>query len=292
MIPNDLDEWTYEIVKELVDKKVCESDRHDFKYGFPNPETLTKICCAYANTKGGFIIFGIKDKHDEYEVLGIENSKELSHEFGKRIHAEPTIEFSLPKIISIPNTEKVLPIFYIPLSSERPHIPVKTPEKRIFYKRTNKGNDFMTYDEIRMSFQSYSERREKLKLLYIELLSNIDLLKQMKIPEEGENPSYSLITLDSIIIENLLTELYTILGNDKELIQLLLSIRNQIKVINNKSKIFFSQVVLPLSNKVSIVKEHNKFINDRADFLVPLLHTALSILESKFDLVNPLDLPS
>jgi hypothetical protein len=291
MIPNDLNEWTYEIVKELVDKKICESDRHDFKYGFPDPETLTKICCAYANTKGGFIVFGIKDKTDGYEVLGIENNKELAHEFGKKIDAEPTIEFSLPKIVTIPNSEKVLAIFYIPLSPERPHISVKKPEKRIFYKRTNKGNDFMTYEEIRMSFQSYTERREKLKLLYIELLSNIDLLQRMKITETGDQPSYSLITLDSTIIENLLTELYTILGSGKELIKILLAIRNTIKIINNKAKIFFSQVAMPMTNQAAIIIEHNKYINGRADFLLPLLNQALDILEKKFGLSNPFNSP-
>lgn len=292
MIPNDLKDWTYEVIKELVEKKICESDRHDFKNGLPDPENLTKICCAFANTKGGFVVFGIKDKTDGYEVLGIDNNKELAHEFGKRINAEPTIEFSLPKIIQIPNTEKVLAVFYVPISPERPHIPVKNPEKRIFYKRTNKGNDYMTYDEIKMSFQAYTERREKLKLLYIELLSNAELLQRMKIVEkEGQEPTYSLITLDSTIIENLLTELYTILGNDKELIKTLLTIRHTIKILNNKTKIFFSQIALPMSNQATIIKEHNKYINEHADFLLPLIEKALKILEDKFDLKNPFNSP-
>lgn len=60
MIPEKLDDWTYEIIAELVQKNSCESDRHDFKYNLPDAPNLTRICSAFANTKGGFVVLGIK----------------------------------------------------------------------------------------------------------------------------------------------------------------------------------------------------------------------------------------
>ncbi len=41
----------------------------------------------------------------------------------------------------------------------------------------------MSYDEIRFSFQDFQERREKIKLLYIELISNLDRLNLMVVHE-------------------------------------------------------------------------------------------------------------
>jgi hypothetical protein len=96
-------------------------------------------------------------------IEGIQDDKELAHKFGQKIRARsiPTIDFELPKIIPIPNSGKVLAVFHVPLSSERTHMSLCQDQG--FWKRTNKGNDVMTYDEIRMSFHNYEERVEKLK---------------------------------------------------------------------------------------------------------------------------------
>ena len=48
----------------------------------------------------------------------------------------------------------------------------------------------MTYEDIRMSFQRYEERREKIKLLYLELLSNLENLKGFEEFHKKENQSY------------------------------------------------------------------------------------------------------
>lgn len=288
MIPKNLTDWTYDSIKDLIDKNICESDMHDFKYDLPNADTLTKICCSFANTKGGFVIFGIRENNKHFEIMGIEEDKEIAHKFGQKLHAMPTIYFELPKTIKIPDSDKVLIAFYIPLSPERPHISNIKEGGRLFYKRTNKGNDYMTYEEIKMSFQNYEERREKLKLLYIELLSNIEQLDSMKVEDSSKENVYSLVTLDSATINSLLTDLYTTIGQNKRLVQILFTIRERIKIINNKIKLFFSQVALPTTNQKTKVIEHNEFINKNSDALKPLIKEALEILEKEFDLKNPL----
>jgi len=286
MIPEKLEGWKYEDIDDLVRKNIGESDMHDFKTDIPDSITLTDLCCSFANTKGGFVILGVSENHNRFKIEGITNDKELPHMFGQKIHADPTIQFDLPKIIEVPNSDKVLAIFHIPISSERPHIP-STTDKRIFWKRTNKGKDYMTYQEIRMSFQNYEERREKIKLLYNELLTNVELLEVMRTENISDLNNYSFLTLDSQVITSLLTDLYTVIGKNKELIILLNTIRVEIRVIDNKVRVFLVQIALPLSNKENIIKNHNEFINSQADFLVPKLRDAIKILERDFGLVNP-----
>ena len=221
------------------------------------------------------------------EIKGIENSSELRHRFGQKINAIPTIDFGLPKIISIPGSQKILAVFYIPLSPERPHIPA-TIDKRIFWKRTNTGNEQMTYDEIRMSFRNYEERREKLKLLYLELLSNKQQLESMKVPEGSIEGSYSLVSLDSTIIDALLSDVYSMIAKNSNLVKNLMNLRSEIRIINNKIKVFYTQVALPMTNLEQITKQHNEFIIRKVEELDPSIQSALTALESDFNIKNPL----
>jgi hypothetical protein len=58
----------------------------------------------------------------------------------------------LGDFIPIPESEKVLVVVHIPRSYYRPHIPSQK-ELRIFWRRSNTGNEQMTYEEIRESFR-------------------------------------------------------------------------------------------------------------------------------------------
>jgi hypothetical protein len=239
------------------------------------------------STLGHFIVLGIRPKGRRIEIGGIEDSSELSNLFGQKISAIPTIDFGLPKKINIPNLQKILAVFYIPLSPERPHIPAAA-DKRIFWKRTNTGNEQMTYDEIRMNFQNYEERREKLKLLYLELLSNKEQLESMRTPEGSMEGRYSLVSLDSTVIDTLLSDVYSMIAKNSYLVKSLLNLRFEIRVINNKIKVFYTQVALPMSNKGQITRQHNEFINGKIEELVPRFQAALAALESDFNIKNPL----
>lgn len=153
MIPSRLEDWTYDIIKNMVDRNQSESVWHDFKANIPDATSLTKDCCAFANTQGGFFIFGVKERGTQFRIEGINNDKEISNLFGQKIHAVPQIYFDQPKIIFIPNSNKVLTVFHILPSPRKPHISSSMQERR-FWKRTNAGNDLIEYDEIRRAFQT------------------------------------------------------------------------------------------------------------------------------------------
>jgi hypothetical protein len=144
----------------------------------------------------------------------------------------------------------------------------------------------MTLDEIREQFLRYEERRDKLKLLFIELLVNReDFETASKI--EGSD-QYSLITFDSTVLDRLLVDTYSVIQGESQLIRILLTLRRRIRLANAKARIFFGQMALPLSDKNQIVALHNQYMKECADFLLLLIEEAITILEDRFALKNPL----
>jgi hypothetical protein len=286
MVPTNLGDWDYELVKKFVEEGLFETDRFDFKEEIPNdPE---KSVCAFANTEGGFLVFGIKDNRSlspEMRIKGIDPNRDFPREFGdKIINIEPHVYYSFKNPpINIPDKKNVIHVIKIPQSPERPHM----TSKREFYYRTNRGNVQMIYQQIKNSFLNEEQQRQKLRLLYIELLSNREQAMSMILPKEKISETYSLVTLDSSVLQTLLVDTYSIIINEEELIRLLITIREHIKILNNKIKIFFTQVSLPTTKQKEIIISHNEFINQNAQTLVPLLDKSLIILHDKYGLSNP-----
>lgn len=107
----------------------------------------------------------------EDRLVGLENSDDLSKEFGDKIRSinpTPYYDFVNPPI-PIPHKDQVLFVAQIPKSSDRPHMKADVGR---FYHRTNTGNEIMNYQQIKEAFLRYEERKSKLNLLYIELFSN------------------------------------------------------------------------------------------------------------------------
>ncbi len=288
MIPSDLRDWNYETIKKLIEANFFETDRFDFKEDIPSD--IEKTVCAFANTEGGFLIFGVKDDRDlslEERIVGIDYKRDFPREFGDKIRdkIDPPVyfEFKNPPI-KIPNSKNVIHVIKIPQSPERPHMVV---QNKLFYYRTNKGNDIMTRNQVKNSFLDWELRRQKLRLLFIELLSNKEVAEAMIVPEDKIKGYYSLVTFDSTILQTLLVDTYPIIMRDSELIRLLITIREEIKVINNKMRIFFVKVALPLSGMQELVKKHNEFINKKVENLLPLIDKALKILQDRYGILNP-----
>jgi Putative DNA-binding domain len=282
-VPVRLDEWTYDTIVDLASVGRCEGERHDFKLNLPDARNLTKICCAFSNSLGGFVVVGIRDRSGHYLVEGVEPDSEIAKKFADKLHAVPSIEFSSPLVVDMPDSAKVLYVFHVPQSGHRPHVP-RAPDQSLFWKRTPGGCEIMSYDEIQEQFLRYEERRDKLKLLFIELLLNRENLQRFLSVEANE---YSLVTLDSGVLDRLLVDTYSVVQEDHRLIQILLTLRTQIRVSNAKAQIFFSQMAQPLTNQTDLVAIHNQFMKEKADFLLPLISEALDILEKRFGIKDP-----
>lgn len=289
MIPNDLNDWSLDLIIKLVEEGYFETERFDFKVDIPHKddasgkERLEKSFCAFANTEGGFLIFGIRDSKKlslEDRIIGIDPGADLPRLIGDKINnVEPSIYFDFKNPpIRIPNSKNIIHIIKIPLSPNRPH---RTSKGEFFY-RTNKGNELMSYQQIKDAFLGVEVRRQKLRLLYIELYSNKKQLESMLIPETDLDKTYSLITLDSAVLQSLLVDTYPLIINENELINLLLQIRQKTRIINNEKKILFTKVSLPLSHIDEIVKNHNQSIKEKVTNLLPEIESALAILRDKY----------
>ncbi len=92
MVPRTLKDWTFEAINALCAAVQSESDQHDFKFNLAELKSATKICCAFANTFGGFIVVEVKDAgQKQFEIVGLDPDKELYGNFVAKIKAEPDI---------------------------------------------------------------------------------------------------------------------------------------------------------------------------------------------------------
>jgi predicted HTH transcriptional regulator len=157
LIPERIQDWTLDKIQDLIDKNMTESERHDFKSNIPDSVTLSRICCAFANSRGGFILFGVAEKNGKFVIEGFSPDIEISKKFGDKLKASPRIYFNTPINVPTSDSATVITIFEIPISPERPHSTM-TNNIPTFYKRTNRENEIMSYEEIRNEFSGYERQ--------------------------------------------------------------------------------------------------------------------------------------
>jgi predicted HTH transcriptional regulator len=105
----------YRELKELIEEG--ENIQCEFKLKFSTSEKIAREMIAFANTKGGYIIFGIDDDKD---VVGVESEKEVAELIKETAEkfCEPPIEYSIE---FIEYQGKELVIVAIPESHNKPH---------------------------------------------------------------------------------------------------------------------------------------------------------------------------
>ena len=289
-LPTTVNGWTLDMIEKLVDQGYLETDFYDFKAELSGKDPkhnqrLTTTACAFANTRGGFIVFGVKDIGDKRQadrVEGIVPNKDLAKEFGDRIRgASPNIlfEFSNPPL-TIKNSNKVLFVVQIPVSPNRPH----TTSEGAFYYRTNEGNKMMNYEQIRESFLQYEERRTKMKLLLVELVTlEGDARATIVRP-----PGYSVVTLDTTVINSILPDVFSMIQDDTDIVKDLVQIRRVVSVMNSRIRELAGLFGDPKAWGLGpYVEQHNKYMESHNNVLLPTIERVVKKLESKYDLKRP-----
>ena len=184
-IPEDLGAWTYETLVALVGNHDYEPGRFDFKevlsatrgegHAKQLNAAIRKEACAFANTLGGFLIFGVKDGKNikapgENRIVGIPLNGEHRKEFGEKLSAvQPVPHFdSSPQTIRLPdNPESGVFVVYVPPSPYRPHMVL--PEY-VFYGRGDGGTATpLDYYQVKELMRTTEERLRKLALIRIEI---------------------------------------------------------------------------------------------------------------------------
>lgn len=102
-------------LKELIEEG--ETIQCEFKRFFTTPQKIAREMIAFANTKGGKILFGVADNGD---IVGVESEKaeaEMINDAAKN-YCEPPLDYSI-KFIELYGKEIV--IVTIPESDRKPH---------------------------------------------------------------------------------------------------------------------------------------------------------------------------
>jgi hypothetical protein len=147
----------------------------------------------------------------------------------------------------------------------------------------------MNYYAVRNAFLGYYQRRELLKLLVFELWTNLGRLEAMKVAEGEKDAAYSLVTLETEMIQRLIADTFSLVADEPEILNALYTIREQASLINRRSEIFFREISLPRTNLSTLVREHNEFVFQKTARLAPVFVEAINRLSARFQLQNPLE---
>lgn len=178
MIPTRLEDWTLEAIERLLAQGVFESDRFDFKELLPHAKAeadklrLRKSCAAFANSSGGFLVFGVKDGKGlavADRLVGLEASFDFPVQFGTYpASCEPSVNWAFRNPPIALSSGRLLHVVHVPHGPSRPH-GISEDERWHFTKRTNKGNEAMSYGEVQSAFRARSEKLAKLRFLRAEV---------------------------------------------------------------------------------------------------------------------------
>ena len=297
MIPKTLDEWTLPVIEELLAQGYYENEHFDFKQMLPYGKNdngkegkirLLKTCCAFANSSGGFLIFGVTDDVSapvSNRLVGIPTEKEFLVEFGHfPSQCIPSVKWK-PKDqpIRLPSGS-VLHVIQIYKSWDVPHCFEDyrwgTPhEWYCFTKRTNKGDEYMSYEEIRIAFLQYYEKRLKLQLLQAELKAIVQNANWLMLMGQDITKPPRLGEFGLTILETTVADTYTLLMNDPELLYRLTQVRTWCRQVNNKLQSILPIYHLQLGNREGVNMNHNAYINERCQDIISSCNTALEYLE-------------
>lgn len=285
MIPSALEQWSYEMIVALCERGRSESDRHDFKFNLPDPANLTKLCCAFANTFGGFIVLGVRDRDPTFEVVGTEPDKEIYGKFLGKLKAEPDIQISSPKLIPVPDTQKTLYVFEVPRSTRRPHLPNQA-DQRIFWKRQGSDCVQMTLEEIRYQMNSYEEKIEKLALLSMDLRHKVRSVEIQATVSDGQ---YNADIYSFEIIDRVVVEAFSLLKVDTNIFGALDTFRSLLMQLNSKKRHFFQVSAMSYENsyKLQTAVDLRQSARDLLPHLTTLADQIERSLRERFGVVNP-----
>jgi hypothetical protein len=239
MIPASLSDWTLDVVRSIAASGVIENDIFDLKADLQPAEHQRKIVAAFANTRGGYLVFGVDNNR---QVLGVQNT-ELPRDFGTKLRSgiEPAIDYRVGNPVPV-TRDRFIFVIEVPRSPRVPHA-VFLNNSWIFLKRTAGGsNDAMSYEEIRLAFQDTETKRSKLALVSseLELIEAIAERAIKGIPEDFPPANlyrWAWVTrFPTTLLDSLLGDAFSLLARDTATWGALAYIRDLVRVTNTLSE--------------------------------------------------------
>ena len=137
----------------------------------------------------------------------------------------------------------------------------------------------MSYEEIRMSFLQYYEKRLKLQLLRSELqIIHDNAVRLTRFGESVADPP-PLGEFSLTILETVLADTYTILMSKALFLSQLTQIRNLCRQVNNKLQSILPVYYMPMTNKKVVFIEHNVDVTNFCQGISSTTQNALDTLD-------------
>lgn len=108
----------YQLVEKLTDIEWEDFEVKLAKGGVP--KSSWESVSAFSNTNGGWLIFGINEQKNNYEIVGVDNPSKLEHEFLNTLNNEKFNIKIRAKAHKYKFDDKIILAFYIPLSKQKP----------------------------------------------------------------------------------------------------------------------------------------------------------------------------
>lgn len=152
----------YHDIDDLVNVRREREGHHlDFKVGIINPDKakkdLAKDVCSFANAGGGFLVIGV-DK--SYAIVGADRlvqNRDIVEWLNQVLasNVEPPLFYHDPRMIEMPESDRVVVVVHIPESSTKPHM---VTEQNIYPVRINDSSKPASHSQVREMFE-YTNRR-------------------------------------------------------------------------------------------------------------------------------------
>ena len=154
MINKSIEDISYPDIQSLLDNKIDESDVLDYKTEMITNEKLARHVCAFANTRGGDIVFGVKESGKgghPTKIPGLDPPN-LDKESIEQIilsNIVPRLDVKI-RILKIPDSTRSVLLIRVPDSHLKPH---QNNINKKFYKRFQFESAEMTEQEVCDSYR-------------------------------------------------------------------------------------------------------------------------------------------
>jgi hypothetical protein len=251
---------------------------------------LRETIAAFANSDGGYLIFGAEDTKDKStadRIVGIDKSFDLPAKFGDYASfSEPAVEWHFKNPPIEAQNAKLIHVIQIFLTWRKPHSVEFDKGSLIFPKRTNKGNERMSYHEVKSAFHETEFKRTKLSLL----ISEIGFMKKTAErllanvpdppPDIGGTLHWSWATrYNTTLIDQTLGDTFSFFSENIDLWDTLCIIRDAAKHSNVVCEAFSNIVFMAMTNKKQINQEHYKTVRESAEEIVGNADKAKELLK-------------